>query len=104
MFANRVLDHGLVRRNHERSSLRKHEESDRFERFDRRVGQATIEIVNQHDQPIDRGLVEKLVERFLKLLNVLRDVLGSRRIHGALEPIQRVHDIVFRDQLRRIVE
>ena len=77
MLAHRVFDHCFIRGEHESGTGGEYEEPDRFQSFDRGVGQTAIQVVDQYHELVDAGFLQQAVERLAERGNLFRRILGA---------------------------
>ena len=102
MLAHRVFDHRLVGRDDERSPRGEHEQPDGFERFNRGVGQAAVQVVDQDNELLDARVFQKLVECLAECFYFLRNVPGFARLQHRLCLVDGGREVFFRRKLARV--
>ena len=76
VLADRIFDHRLVRSDDERSPGSEDEEPHGLQSLDSRIWKTTVEIVDEHHELVDAGLVEEFIKSSSEAVYLFRDVLG----------------------------
>lgn len=106
MLADGIFDHQLVGSDDEGGALHEQEEPDRLQGGDRRLGQATIEVIDDHHELVDIGRVEQFLEFVAERVDVLWQVFAilGRGLDKAAGLLGDTLQIVDRNMLMRLGE
>ena len=98
MLTHRIFNHRLIGRDDERGAGGEDEQPDGFERFDRRVRQAAVEIVDEDDQLLDTRLLEQIVKSFPECLDLFRHIFRLSWLQQTLHTVDRFVVILLRGE------